>query len=326
MVARVFVGALALSACTSTTDSAVVPATPSQRSAAGQQRSPARTPDASTPAPSTTVEVTTTDVTTTTVVDATTTVRPSTSTSVATTTATTTIPELDVYNPSCVVEADAPGSLDQLDVGETDLDVSGFDLWAENDFLGRALVAGDLVDVCLDNQVDDVSGEPRIGRNDPIVALAVFDDVKRQQEKLNQLFGSFAIAELDVDGVSGPQTGLRRLSDREAGSQPRYQEFCAERGLFVRECRGDTSTTSTPGRATVAVWNADALVSGLRRWKQMSRAAQMRIAPGHGRRRRPAEFGRFDSIPASTGRCSGNTSPTRGCLPGLSRLTRRSRA
>ena len=217
MVARVFVGALALSACTSTTDSAVVPATPSQRSAAGQQRSPARTPDASTPAPSTTVEVTTTDVTTTTVVDATTTVRPSTSTSVATTTATTTtttIPELDVYNPSCVVEADAPGSLDQLDVGETDLDVSGFDLWAENDFLGRALVAGDLVDVCLDNQVDDVSGEPRIGRNDPIVALAVFDDVKRQQEKLNQLFGSFAIAELDVDGVSGPQTRQRLCAAR----------------------------------------------------------------------------------------------------------------
>ena len=93
----------------------------------------------------------------------------------------------------------------------------------------------------------------------------------------------------------------------------------------MRKCRGDTSTTSTPGRATVAVWNADSLVNGLRRWKQTSRTALMRIAPGQGWRRRPAEFGRFDSIPASTGRCSGNTSPTRGCLPGLSRLTRRSR-
>jgi hypothetical protein len=125
-----------------------------------------------------------------------------------------------VFNPGCVVRAEASGSLDLLDVAETGVEVSGFDLWVENDFLGRGLVAGDLVDVCLDNRVDDVSGEARIGRSDPIVAVAVLDDVRRQQEKLNQLFGNFSIAELDVDGVSGPQTRQRLCAARLALAMP----------------------------------------------------------------------------------------------------------
>lgn len=127
----VFLGALAVSACTSTTDSADVPATPP--SAAGQQRSSVQTSSSVPPAaPSTTVPQTTSTVAST----VTTTVPPSPTTTIAA--PTTTLPELDVFNPSCVVRADVPGSLDLLDVGDAGVEVSGFGLWAENDFLGRA--------------------------------------------------------------------------------------------------------------------------------------------------------------------------------------------
>ncbi len=221
----VFLGALAVSACTSTTDSADVPATPA--SAAGQQRSSVQTSSSVPPAaPSTTVPQTTSTVAST----VTTTVTPTTSASLAGTTTvppspstslagTTTLPELDVFNPSCVVRADVPGSLDLLDVGDAGVEVRIRSV-GRDDFLGRGLLAGDLVDVCVDNRVNDVSGESRIGRNDPIVAAAVLDDVVQQQELLNQLFAGFAISELDVDGVSGPQTRQRLCAARLALGLP----------------------------------------------------------------------------------------------------------
>jgi lipoprotein-anchoring transpeptidase ErfK/SrfK len=154
-----------------------------------------------------------------------------------------------VYNADCVVEAEVPGALDLLVVGETGDEVSGFDLWAENDFLDRGLVVGDLVDVCVDNQVNDVSGEPRIGREDPIVAAAVFDDVKRQQEKLNQLFAGFGIAELEVDGVSGRRTRQRLCAARLALGMPTsttdMQPGTAEHlGLFLTETLPTPASTA----------------------------------------------------------------------------------
>jgi lipoprotein-anchoring transpeptidase ErfK/SrfK len=124
-----------------------------------------------------------------------------------------------VFNPSCVVRADVPGSLDLLDVGDAGVEVRIRSV-GRDDFLGRGLLAGDLVDVCVDNRVNDVSGESRIGRNDPIVAAAVLDDVVQQQELLNQLFAGFAISELDVDGVSGPQTRQRLCAARLALGLP----------------------------------------------------------------------------------------------------------
>jgi hypothetical protein len=89
-------------------------------------------------------------------------------------------------------------------------------LWIENGF-GEGPAVGDLVDVCVDNGVNDVTGEPALRHDDdPAVEAAVVDEVRRQQEKLNELFAPFATTPLTVDGISGPLTGQRLCAARVA--------------------------------------------------------------------------------------------------------------
>ena len=64
---------------------------------------------------------------------------------------------------------------------------------------------GQLLDVCVDNGVNDITGEAITERNAALLSL----DVQEQQTKLNELFAGLGIRELLVDGVSGPVTRQR---------------------------------------------------------------------------------------------------------------------
>ncbi len=92
--------------------------------------------------------------------------------------------------------------------------------------------AGDTLDLCIGNGIDDVTGQPRVVAPapaapviDPAIAAVSGTGVAAQQQKLNALFGGFGLPALDVDGVSG------RLTD---------QQLCAARvALGLPVSRGD---------------------------------------------------------------------------------------
>jgi len=144
----------------------------------------------------------------------------STSTTSTTTTTTTSLPDLDVHDPDCVVGAATSGALEVVLAGSAEGTITGLDLWLENDLLRGGVTAGDLVDVCVGNQVDDLTGAARTAPDDLVLAAALVDDVRRQQVKLNELFTGFAIAPLEVDGVSGPRTRQRLCAARLALGLP----------------------------------------------------------------------------------------------------------
>ncbi|MFT5025950.1 MAG: hypothetical protein ACI9CV_000703 [Ilumatobacter sp.] len=115
---------------------------------------------------------------------------PTTSTTVATSE-----PE-DINNP-CVVTVLAGDFLAKI-AGRTD-DASIEGIVAENRLVeGHVLHPGDFLDVCIDNDVDDVTGASLVASGAAVV--------RRQQIKLNELFGPYRFVDLVVDGDSGPLT------------------------------------------------------------------------------------------------------------------------
>lgn len=146
----------------------------------------------------------TTDATSTTA-SATSTTSP-TSTTSTTSTTTTTVPELDVYDPFCVVQV-APGdSLGLIADGRDDELLTVASLQAENGLDSEVIQPGQLLDVCVDNGLDDVTGEQRLERNAAIVADETRVAVEAQQAKLNELLTPFGFPAMPVDGISGPVT------------------------------------------------------------------------------------------------------------------------
>jgi hypothetical protein len=115
----------------------------------------------------------------------------------------------NVHDRSCVRIADESGydGIAHVEAGSTT------SLWIENGFR-HGLAVGDLVDVCVDNGVDDVTGDPALRHDDPVVLAAVADDVQRQQQRLNELFAPFGTTPLAVDGISGPLTRQRLCAAR----------------------------------------------------------------------------------------------------------------
>lgn len=137
--------------------------------------------------------------------------------STSSTSTTTTLPPLDVYDAACVVqvaEGDTPDLIaDRFD----DETVTGPSVLAENRLpLDAVLHPGQLLDVCVDNGVDDITGEPILERN----AVLLSRDVQEQQTKLNELFAGLGIRELLVDGISGPVTRQRLCAARLALGLP----------------------------------------------------------------------------------------------------------
>lgn len=129
------------------------------------------------------------------------------------TTTTTTEPDplVDVHDPACVQVADERG----FDRSADAMTESTTSLWIENGF-GDAPAIGDLIDVCVDNGINDITGESALRHDDPAVIAAVADDIRRQQQQLNELFAPYATTPLAVDGISGPLTGQRLCAARVA--------------------------------------------------------------------------------------------------------------
>ena len=120
---------------------------------------------------------------------------------------------LDVYDPLCVVKV-APGESLSLIADRFDDDtVRVSTIQAENDLGDATIFPDQLLDVCVDNGLDDRTGEER-APNQVLVAEATIASVKLQQAKLNELFAGLGMAELGVDGVSGPVTRQRLCAAR----------------------------------------------------------------------------------------------------------------
>jgi len=160
---------------------------------------------------------------------------PTTPTTDATDTTTTTIDPPPTTEPEtqCVVTVVAGDSLARI-AGHTD-ELTVEDLQEENR-LGNSEVIhpGDQLDICIGNELDDVTGASRL----PPSPAAV----RRQQEQLNELFAPYTIADLAIDGDSGPLT---------------RQMLCAARlGLGLRV---DTVDMSEGSPEEISLFEAESL-------------------------------------------------------------------
>ena len=107
---------------------------------------------------------------------------------------TTTVPEGP--DPDCSVTVTAGDSLGGI-ARAVDVELAG--LMEENWLVDNDVIhPGDRLDVCIGNDVDDVTGASRLA---PTPAA-----VRRQQRHLNELFSPYRFAALVVDGDSGPLT------------------------------------------------------------------------------------------------------------------------
>lgn len=123
--------------------------------------------------------------------DATTTVAATTTTTTSTTTTTTTPPP-----PICVVTVEPGDSLTAI-ASRSGLTLA--DLELENAFDTSATIhPGQVLDICVGNDVDDVTGTSRLS--------PPADAVMRQQGELNELFAQYGLLPLGVDGDSGKYT------------------------------------------------------------------------------------------------------------------------
>jgi LysM repeat protein len=165
--------------------------------------------------PETTLDATTTEPTA--PADSTTTEPPPPSTEATTTT---TEPELQVYDADCVVVVEPGNSLGLIADRFDDDTVTVASIRAENGISGDTIYPGQLLDVCVDNGLDDITGEERPERNAALADAETRANVEIQQTKLNQLFAGYGINELLVDGVSGPVTRQRLCAARLALGLP----------------------------------------------------------------------------------------------------------
>jgi hypothetical protein len=111
----------------------------------------------------------------------------------------------------------APGeSLELIAERFDDETVSGPSIQAENKLTDDVLYPDQLLDVCVDNGVNDITGEAITERNAVLLSI----DVQEQQTKLNELFAGLGIRELLVDGISGPVTRQRLCAARLALGLP----------------------------------------------------------------------------------------------------------
>lgn len=121
----------------------------------------------------------------------------------------------DVGNPACVIELQRGDSLSDIAEEIPDTAVSYDDLALENDITDADRIeAGDYLDICVGNQLDDISGDT-VDVND-------VDDPEaaEQQRQLNTVFAGKELSELAVDGVSGPLTRQQLCTFRLLLGQP----------------------------------------------------------------------------------------------------------
>jgi hypothetical protein len=124
-----------------------------------------------------------------------------TTTATTNTTTTTTVAlaaiESEATSDPCVVTVLAGDFLAKIAGRMDDVSIEG--IVAENRLAdGHVLHPGDILDVCIDNDVDDITGASLVASD----ATAV----SGQQTKLNELFAPYRFVDLVIDGDSGPLT------------------------------------------------------------------------------------------------------------------------
>ncbi len=138
--------------------------------------------------------------------DSTTTTDSSTTSSTTSTTTTTTLPPLDVYDIDCVVQVESGDSLGLIAESREDEIVTVASIKAENGLTSDLIVPAQVLDVCIDNGLNDISGEQRLERNAAILATETQGAVRIQQARLNELLVPYGFPEMPIDGISGPVT------------------------------------------------------------------------------------------------------------------------
>ena len=123
---------------------------------------------------------------------------------------------LDVYDPACVERVQPDDNLTTIAERVADETVDSETIKAENGLDSSLINLGQLLDVCVDNGMNDITGEARGERN----AVVEQREVIAQQTKLNELFAGYGIRELLVDGISGPVTRQRLCAFRLAAGLP----------------------------------------------------------------------------------------------------------
>jgi hypothetical protein len=210
-LAAALVAAVLAAGCSSTVESRGLPAPPSSTetgSGAGAELAvslPSTTVTATTTIPPTTIPPTTIPPTT---------IPPTTVPPITVPPRDDAVPE--VYDPTCVVRVAEGDSLQMIADRFDDETVSGPSIQVENGLADEAIRPGQVLDVCVDNGVNDLSGAPILERNAAVVSMQVM----RQQEHLNTLFAGLGIRELLVDGISGPVTRQRLCAARLALGLP----------------------------------------------------------------------------------------------------------
>ena len=275
------VGAVLLTACSATVQSGALEAP--------ELGDTTTTSTTAVSAPSTTAAAATaTTPTVTGVVETTTTTTTATSTATSTST-TTTEPAIEIFDPLCVVEVQQFDSLGLIGNRIDDETVNIVSLRAENGLPDANVAEGQLLDVCVGNGLDDITGEERTAADEGVVAAAVKQNVEVQQLQLNKLFDGYGIAPLRVDGDSGPVTRQRLCAARLAFGLPTSLDdmvagSAEERALFSR------STLPTPFTSAL---NSD-------KWVLIDRTCQIMFA-GEGIERLTFVF------PTSTGEAGHET-------------------
>ena len=118
-----------------------------------------------------------------------------------------------MHDPACTRVVQPGESLSLIADGINDPTVTAESLRTENGIADANLVhAGDVLDVCPGNQIDDITGEQRL----VVTAIDESSGVAAQQRKLNELFAGYGLPPLATDGVSGPFTRQQLCAARMA--------------------------------------------------------------------------------------------------------------
>jgi len=167
----------------------------------------------------------------------------------------------DAHHPECVIEIQPRDSLSVIAEAMPDTAVSYEDLQDENGIADADRIeSGDYLDICVGNQIDDITGETRGADSGDIVD----DAVAVQQRKINELFAGRGMPQLAVDGVSGPLT---------------KQQLCAIRSAFgLPVNRADMAPGSAEEQLLMAAVTLPAQVGAPDRWVLIDMTCQIMFA------------------------------------------------
>ena len=180
---------------------------------------------------------------------------PAPTTAAAPTTTTTTLPPVPagVVNPECV-RVVRPGDSVSLLADEVKPEAVGTSaLQGENGFGGdHVLRPGDLIDMCVGNDVNDINGASRLRPATTLIPDTDPAAIQAQQTKLNELFANFGIAPLTVDGNSGRLTRQQLCAARVFLGLPISRSDMAPGSAEEAELMALTALPVPPGAPTDA--------------------------------------------------------------------------